>query len=178
MGKPTVWCLIQSINATKLVQGYHKSWLSIVVDKDQQVEVVICTCVSSRSEFKVLDFSFKLMTWWKLILLCCCQFRRICSFENTVSLPCFRWWKLASGPMEVKWTASRQCILHTNTCNRRDILLLNFFKSSFAMQQDIRGERLGPILNKNKSHQLDLCIFNQRFQFPNLHVSPVREKNN
>lgn len=34
MEKTTVWCLIQSINATKLVQGYHKSWLSIVVDKD------------------------------------------------------------------------------------------------------------------------------------------------
>lgn len=27
------WCLIQSMYATKLVQGYRNSWLSIAVDK-------------------------------------------------------------------------------------------------------------------------------------------------
>lgn len=121
-------------NATQLVQGYHKrqsivnscwqtgmfKWFSAVIFT---VEV---------TGFKVLDLSFRLTKWWELKLFCSSELRRILSFKNAVSLPCFRWWKVASDLMEVQWTVSRQCILHTNTCNYRDILLLKLSQIKFC----------------------------------------------
>lgn len=76
---------------------------------------------------------------------------------------------------ESKMDSPRQCTLHTNTCNYKGILFLTF-SNQVLQYSRISEERSGPILNKTKSLALDLCMFNQ-FQFSNLHISPVREKN-